>query len=65
VTHNILSGISPTTGSILRRNAAITGDELIVRLQSGTARPANDDRPRTATEVVLKRLSGADDMLPR
>jgi hypothetical protein len=65
VTHNILSGISPTTGSILRRYAAITGDDLIVRLQSGTPRAADDDRPRTATEVVLKRLSGAEDMLPR
>jgi hypothetical protein len=65
VSHNILSGISPTTGSILRRYAAITGDELIVRLQGGTARTA-DDAPRgSATEVILHRLSGADDMLPR
>jgi hypothetical protein len=66
VSHNILSGISPTTGSILRRYAAITGDELIVRLQGGgAARGADDDAPRSATEVVLHRLSGADDMLPR
>jgi hypothetical protein len=66
VSHNILSGISPTTGSILRRYATITGDELIVRLQSGAARTAEDDAPRgSATEVVLHRLSGADDMLPR
>lgn len=66
VSHNILSGISPTTGSILRRYAAITGDELIVRLQSGAARTADDDAPRgSATEVILHRLSGADDMLPR
>jgi hypothetical protein len=65
VSHNILSGISPTTGSILRRHADITGDDLIVRLQSGAARTSADERPRTATEVVLKRLSGAEDMLPR
>ena len=66
VSHNILSGISPTTGSILRRYAEITGDELIVRLQGGAARTAEDDEPRrTATEVVLHRLSGAEDMLPR
>ena len=66
VSHNILSGISPTTGSILRRYAEITGDELIVRLQGGAARTADDGEPRrTATEVVLHRLSGAEDMLPR
>jgi len=67
VSHNILSGISPTTGSILRRYAAITGDELIVRLQGGAARAAAEDgAPRgSATEVVLHRLSGAEDMLPR
>ena len=66
VSHNILSGISPTTGSILRRYAAITGDELIVRLQGGAARTAEDDAPRgSATEVILHRLSDAADMLPR
>jgi hypothetical protein len=60
VAHNVLSGVSPTTGSILRRYAAITGDELIVTLGGGA-----NNRPRTVTEVVLHRLSGADDMLPR
>jgi hypothetical protein len=64
VSHNILSGISPGTGSILRRYANITGDELVVELQSSAPRPADDDRPRTVTEVVLQRLSGAEDMLP-
>jgi hypothetical protein len=64
VAHNVLSGISPTTGSILRRYAKITGDELVVTLQSGAARTSDDDRPQTVTEVVLHRLSGADDMLP-
>jgi hypothetical protein len=64
VAHNVLSGVSPTTGSILRRYAEITGDELVVTLQSGAARTSDDDRPRTVTEVILRRLSGADDMLP-
>jgi hypothetical protein len=64
VAHNVLSGISPTTGAILRRYAEITGDELVVTLQSGAARTSDDDRPRTVTEVILRRLSGADEMLP-
>ncbi|MDX1563737.1 MAG: hypothetical protein R3305_12470, partial [Gammaproteobacteria bacterium] len=61
VSHNVLSGISPGTGSILRRYAAIEGDELIVTLQGGGA--PTGEPPRTVTEVVLRRLSGADDML--
>jgi hypothetical protein len=64
VSHNILAGVSPGTGSILRRYADITGDELIVTLQSGSGR-GRGNGPRTATEVVLRRLSGAEDMLPR
>jgi hypothetical protein len=64
VAHNVLSGISPSTGAILRRYAEITGDELVVTLQSGAARTSDDDRPRTVTEVILHRLSGAEDMLP-
>jgi hypothetical protein len=62
VSHDILSGVTMTPGSILRRYAAIEGDELIVTLQ-GFAR-AGTDRPQTVTEVVLHRLSDADDMLP-
>ncbi|HZF31149.1 MAG TPA: lipocalin-like domain-containing protein, partial [Gammaproteobacteria bacterium] len=46
VSHNILSGVAPTSGSILRRYAKITGDELVVRLQSGAARTSDDDQPR-------------------
>ena len=65
VSHNILSGISPGTGSILRRYADIDGDELVVELQSAGGRAGSDgDRPRQPTIVRLKRLSGADDMLP-
>jgi hypothetical protein len=63
VSHNVLAGISPGTGAILRRYAAITGDELIVTLQ-GTAGPNPNDPPRTVTEVELHRLSGAEEMLP-
>lgn len=58
VAHNVLSGISPTTGSILRRFADITGDELVVTLSGG-------NNAQSATQVILTRLSDAEDMLPR
>jgi hypothetical protein len=64
VSHNILSGISPGTGSILRRAAAISGDELVVTLYSGAPRTTGEG-PATVTEVQLHRLSDAADMLPR
>jgi hypothetical protein len=64
VSHNVLEGYSPGPGAILRRSAVINGEELVVRIQSLNPRPANDG-PRTATEVILHRLSGADDMLTR
>ena len=63
VSHNILSGVSPTTGSILRRYAEISGDELVVKLQNNGVRQSGEG-PRTVTEVILRRLSGAGDMLP-
>jgi hypothetical protein len=63
VSHNILSGIPNMGGAILRRYAEITGDELVVRIQ-GTVRTSNEP-PRLATEVMLKRLSDVEDMLPR
>jgi len=65
VSHNVLSGVAPASGAILRRYAEVTGDKLVVRLQGGAARAADDPGPRTATEVMLERLSDADDMLPR
>lgn len=65
VSHNVLAGVAGTSGAILRRYARITGDELVVRIQGGAARAAAGAAPRTATEVVLKRISGAEDMLPR
>jgi Lipocalin-like domain len=62
VFHNILGGLSPTQGTILRRFADIEGDELTVRLQPG--RNQQGQEATTATIVVLKRLSGVDEMLP-
>jgi hypothetical protein len=61
VSHNVLGGVSPSAGAILRRYADITGDELVVRIQS--LAPAAD-RPQFATTVHLRRLSGVEDMLP-
>lgn len=64
VSHNLLSGISPATGSILRRAAEIVGDTLTVTLQplgGGGGRGG----PPSATVVRLRRLSGEADMLPR
>lgn len=59
VFHNILGGVSPTAGAILRRFAKITGDELVVTI------PSTNTQSPLATTVNLQRLSGADDMLPR
>jgi hypothetical protein len=59
VFHNILGGVSPTAGAILRRFAKVTGDELVVTIPSG------NPQSTTATTVHLRRLSDADDMLPR
>jgi hypothetical protein len=59
VFHNVLGGVSPSAGAILRRFAKITGDELVVTIPSG------NPQSTLATTVHLKRLSGADDMLPR
>ena len=59
VFHNILGGVSPSAGAILRRFAKITGDELLVTIPSG------NPQSTLATTVRLRRLSGVDDMLPR
>ena len=59
VFHNVLGGVSPSAGAILRRFAKITGDELVVTIPSG------NPQSTLATTVLLRRLSGADDMLPR
>jgi hypothetical protein len=64
VAHNVLAGLSPGPGSILRRAAAIDGDELVVTLQN-TAELITGEPARQVTEVLLRRLSDAEDMLPR
>jgi hypothetical protein len=64
VFHNLLAGVSPAAGSVLRRSAEIEGDTLTVKLQplgGGGGRGG----ARTTTVVILKRLSGEADMLPR
>jgi len=61
VFHNILAGVSPVGGSILRRSAVINGDELTVQLP----RTRNQQGEDAQTVVILKRLSDAADMLPR
>jgi hypothetical protein len=58
VFHNVLGGVSPSAGAILRRFAKITGDELVVTIPSG------NPQSTLATTVHLRRLSGVDDMLP-
>ncbi len=59
VFHNVLGGVSPSAGAILRRFAKITGDELVVTI------PSSNPQSTLATTVHLRRLSGVDDMLPR
>ena len=59
VFHNVLGGLQPSAGAILRRFAKITGDELVVTIPSG------NPQSTFVTTVHLRRLSGADDMLPR
>jgi hypothetical protein len=62
VFHNILGGVSPGAGSILRRYADINKDnnQLTVRLT-----PTGNQQVTTQTIVILRRLSGVEDMLPR
>jgi hypothetical protein len=60
VFHNILGGISPGAGTILRRYADIKGDELTVRLT-----PTGNQQVQTQTIVILRRLSGEAEMLPK
>jgi len=64
VAHNILGGASPAPGAILRRAAAIAGDELVVTLQN-TGAIVTGEPAAQLTTVHLRRLSDADDMLPK
>jgi hypothetical protein len=61
VFHNILAGVSPTAGTILRRSAVISGDELTVQLPA----TRNQQGQEAQTIVILKRLSGEAEMIPR
>ena len=61
VFHNILAGVSPISGSILRRAAVISGDELTVQLPATRNQQGEDAQ----TIVTLKRLSGEAEMMPR
>jgi hypothetical protein len=61
VFHNILAGVSPIGGSILRRSAVIKGDELTVQLPA----TRNQQGQEAQTIVILKRLSGEAEMMPR
>ena len=61
VFHSILAGVSPVGGSILRRSAVISGDELTVQLPA----TRNQQGQENQTIVILKRLSGEADMLPK
>jgi len=61
VFHNILGGVNPAAGTILRRFAEIKGDELTVRLTPA----GNQQGQQTATIVILRRLSGEADMLQK
>jgi hypothetical protein len=60
VFHNILAGTSPSAGTTLRRFAEISGNELTVRLT-----PTGNTQGQTSTVVILRRLSGEAEMLPR
>lgn len=62
VAHNVLGGLEPDPGSILRRAAAVSGDELVVTLQNTNALITGEPA-RQVLAVHLRRLSGADDML--
>jgi hypothetical protein len=59
VFHQILAGLSPSTGTTLKRLYELAGDQLTVRLL-----PTNGQQGDSMTVVTLKRLSGAAEMLP-
>ena len=61
VFHNVLAGVSPASGTILRRFVDIAGSEVTVRFPPNT----NQQGQQTTTLVTLRRLSGEKEMLPR
>jgi Lipocalin-like domain len=62
VAHNVLAGVQPSAGSILRRFAEVTGDEAVLTLPSGRV---SDTGAQFVTKVYMHRLSGLEEMLPR
>jgi hypothetical protein len=61
VFHNVLAGISPVGGTILKRFVEISGEQVIVRFPPNR----NQQGQESTTLVMLKRLSGEAEMLPR
>jgi hypothetical protein len=60
VFHQVLTGISPGPGNTLKRPVVLKGDEVTINFPPTT----NQQGQQMATQVVLRRLSGADAMLP-
>ena len=60
VFHQVLTGVSPGPGSTLKRPIELKGDEVTINFPPTT----NQQGQRTATQVVLRRLSGAEAMIP-
>lgn len=61
VFHNILGGTNPVSGTTLRRFVELNGDEATVRLPT----TRNQQGQEMSTVVILKRLSGETEMMPR
>ncbi len=62
VFHHRLMILGNTQADSLRRFYDITGDQLTLKFPPGGASPLGPDG---RTNVILKRISGADDMIPR
>lgn len=60
VFHQVLAGISPAAGNTLKRPLDLQGDQVTINFPPTT----NQQGQRMQTQVVLKRLSGADAMIP-
>ena len=60
VFHQVLTGLSPAAGNTLKRPLDLKGDQVQINFPPTT----NQEGQRIQTQVVLKRLSGADAMIP-
>lgn len=58
VFHNVLAGISPVPGSILKRFYELNGEEVNIKFPVQT----NQQGQQTTTYVTLKRLSGVEQL---